>query len=804
MTNRANLSPLWAADGVVTDPDLDTTHPIYEANKYSLGWDYNVVVATENKHPSPWRNFMLQKSLARPLYIAEAGVGEWHPDTSYALGAVCRGSDGRFYVANSASTGTDPVGASTTVWEQDALLNYTKVEYGAMLQAVRDDYSAHIVRIDNPHTVLAGQFYNGVGYDFDEVNALLDTVNEGVEDHIDLLNNPHSVTLAQINCLPVTGGDFTGQVNLVAGWWSGDYSVAWSSNGLAIQVSHLTGPGVDVDGNAFIGDGVSRTGLFHDGNYVDLQMDSRRETALPLPLFHLPLNDSLSSTSSDATTVSFSRPSSITFTSKSGVSTTLPADEDGYDAQGMVWTSDTYMICSLTLTGPVSLVWVADGEIFVQDRTGDSPTAWGGSVSDAVNASSPTATRIRNFRAYPQLTPRTNSYVGLGGTMTTRLDVSRIWASTNADVSNTDPGTTKYLQGWIAEIPPFQYMNFLQNRIDTNIRALAERGVFEWGSDVDYDLGALAWDEVDGKVYKASVASPSTSLSPSVNLSQWDESIAQQSVGDINTLQADIDQHEANTSNPHSVTAAQANTYTAAQIDQLFNQNSADLSAHVADLANPHEVNAAQVGAVPITGGTYTGVVDFQAAVTELNKGAAGGTKLIDASDGMFISSGNYALGVNATGASVYKIGAVEYPLMSYSDYQQLRLDTGEDYSVPEPDFSMPLVSDINIYRGFGTSSYSAPSGRSYTDKTGTTQVAGTDEPAFSLEGLVGYDTGTSLSVDITDNLTGFGDFTVHCERQEAASYLLEITGQLGIGTSPLVLWHHCQHTYQCYKVYHN
>ena len=110
--------------------------------------------------------------------------------------------------------------------------------------------------------------------------------------------------------------------------------------------------------------------------------------------------------------------------------------------------------------------------------------------------------------------------------MTTAKSLNRLWArSPNKPVR--DPGESKYALGWVAEIPTYEVLNYLHNRIDNNILALAERGIFEWGPDIAYKKGALAWDEIDGKIYVALTANPNVSLAPSKNPSQWTASSIQ-------------------------------------------------------------------------------------------------------------------------------------------------------------------------------------------------------------------------------------------------------------------------------------
>ena len=97
-----------------------------------------------------------------------------------------------------------------------------------------------------------------------------------------------------------------------------------------------------------------------------------------------------------------------------------------------------------------------------------------------------------------------------------RPQLNRLWGG-NSSSTRRDPGDDKYLLGWLSEIPTFQVLNFLQYKMDTTMLAQAERGIFEWGSDVGYAKGAIAWDEVDKQIYVSQMQGPSTTLSPRGN-----------------------------------------------------------------------------------------------------------------------------------------------------------------------------------------------------------------------------------------------------------------------------------------------
>lgn len=280
-----------------------------------------------------------------------------------------------------------------------------------------------------------------------------------------------------------------------------------------------------------------------------------------------------------------------------------------------------------------------------------------------------------------------------------RPKLGRIWGQSSAN-SRRDPGDAKYLIGWLSEIPTYQVLNYLQWKADTTALALAERGVFEWGSDVTYKKNAAVWDESDGQVYVALLNGPSKDLKPSSNLSQWATSAIQISrksfddaVSAINTHVADI------TGNPHKLTPERLGTYTVAQINSLVAQYKAMVTTHASDTNNPHKLTAAGVGAVPITGGTYTGTVTMGTGRVNLGADAA------VASSGAGVYMGNSAgqIGVSPTGVGFVKVGsAAASNIVTQSTFADNKALVEPLYATPYPIFNMPMMNDINVYIGSG------------------------------------------------------------------------------------------------------
>lgn len=86
-----------------------------------------------------------------------------------------------------------------------------------------------------------------------------------------------------------------------------------------------------------------------------------------------------------------------------------------------------------------------------------------------------------------------------------------IWAVGGDIVEPTD---LKKQQGWTAEVPPFQYENWIQNRQDQYLAHINQRGIPAWDGGTEYEAGGLSYVQgSDGKIYKSVGASgPTTTV----------------------------------------------------------------------------------------------------------------------------------------------------------------------------------------------------------------------------------------------------------------------------------------------------
>lgn len=279
-----------------------------------------------------------------------------------------------------------------------------------------------------------------------------------------------------------------------------------------------------------------------------------------------------------------------------------------------------------------------------------------------------------------------------------RPKLNRIWTSSNSSLRR-DPGDAKYLQGWISEIPTFQVLNYLQYKVDTTLLAQAERGIFEWGSDVSYTLGSIVWDELDKKIYISTVGSPDKTKAPSTNLSQWSPSSIQIPRASYDAVLSAINAHISDvTSNPHKITAGMINAYNKAEIDAIVVQYRALVSAHASDKNNPHGVTALGIGAVPSTGGTYTGPVSFSGGLffdaAKINK--------VSVSGGLFLQSGNNLLGINSTGVAVTGTTSSQSPIVTEQTFPTLKASQEPSYAVPMPSVNINFMGDLHVQVGSG------------------------------------------------------------------------------------------------------
>lgn len=79
-------------------------------------------------------------------------------------------------------------------------------------------------------------------------------------------------------------------------------------------------------------------------------------------------------------------------------------------------------------------------------------------------------------------------------------DYTYLWSSGGAIVA---PSNVKIQTGWTAEVPPFQWENWSQNRQDQAIAHVLQHGVSVWDAVTEYQAGKSYVTGSDGKIYVA-------------------------------------------------------------------------------------------------------------------------------------------------------------------------------------------------------------------------------------------------------------------------------------------------------------
>jgi hypothetical protein len=90
-------------------------------------------------------------------------------------------------------------------------------------------------------------------------------------------------------------------------------------------------------------------------------------------------------------------------------------------------------------------------------------------------------------------------------TLITKPDMEFIWASGGAIV---EPSDVKKQTGWTPDVPPHQWENWIQNRQDTYLAHINQRGIPQWDGNTEYEPSGLSYVQgSNGVVYKSVAAS---------------------------------------------------------------------------------------------------------------------------------------------------------------------------------------------------------------------------------------------------------------------------------------------------------
>lgn len=278
MTRRLLYPNIWAEGGTATDPDLDTTAPSYEPDKYATkGWH-------SEKPPEEWQNFLTQITDQKVVQLILSGIPEKDASVTYQDGALYQ-DGGKIYVV---------VGGAG-----QEVISLKGAEFTSFVNGLTTTLNNHLAA-DNPHN--------------DTVNTLVDKsyIKTDVDKFFGSATDPativyhkartgggvHGETPAQVGTIPATGGTFTGAVimerDAIVNLSPSKLVHLNRSTAILEMASGAMSIGIASNGRCWFTDSSGTYEIMTEANYADFQIRWNNRFALPLPLLKANLNNSLS------------------------------------------------------------------------------------------------------------------------------------------------------------------------------------------------------------------------------------------------------------------------------------------------------------------------------------------------------------------------------------------------------------------------------------------------------------------------------------------------------------------------------
>lgn len=204
----------------------------------------------------------------------------------------------------------------------------------------------------------------------------------------------------------------------------------------------------------------------------------------------------------------------------------------------------------------------------------------------------------------------------------TNLNV--IWASTGTKV---DPGNSKTNIGWVVQLPPYEYQNWVDNRQDTAIAHFNQHGIPEWDANTEYQ-GNLSYTQgSNGIIYKCIRTNINLDPTNSNNSLSWVRAF--EDYGSVQVVQSALTAHLNN----YATLAGISNTVLAranlsvysrseSNANYAFKGGTATIPFLVGEATQPqHAVPLAQINSLltPATASSYGTTI--YATTSETNTG---------------------------------------------------------------------------------------------------------------------------------------------------------------------------------------
>jgi hypothetical protein len=202
-------------------------------------------------------------------------------------------------------------------------------------------------------------------------------------------------------------------------------------------------------------------------------------------------------------------------------------------------------------------------------------------------------------------------------------NLSAIWAAGGTKI---DPGTSKYNIGWVVQLPPYEYQNWVDNRQDQAIAHFSQHGVPEWDSATEYQ-GLLSYTQgSNGIIYKCIATNTNKDPSNSLNSAYW--AVAFETFGSVQIVSDALAVHINNYQNLSAIgnlAGARANlsVYSKSESDTRFaglNGSSAQVFNVAVATAPEHAVRLGQVSSL-LTQATESALGTVKLATNGLTEG---------------------------------------------------------------------------------------------------------------------------------------------------------------------------------------
>lgn len=102
--------------------------------------------------------------------------------------------------------------------------------------------------------------------------------------------------------------------------------------------------------------------------------------------------------------------------------------------------------------------------------------------------------------------------------ITKPLGLSNVWANGGTKI---DPGSSKVNIGWVVQLPPYEYQNWVDNRQDQAIAHISQHGIPEWDSTTEYQGLQSYTQGSNGLIYKCITTNTNKDPSNSLNSAYW-------------------------------------------------------------------------------------------------------------------------------------------------------------------------------------------------------------------------------------------------------------------------------------------